>query len=332
VPQGVRMKKFIKWLFGLIVSIVIIVLIAAIVLVNLTPRKLGFETMQVEGSTVEDLGLADTKIWTIYKNFNALSEVKEETVVTNGFDDDVEKANANTFFKDSSLEGKDDYKSLFLLKNGYTVSYSLELTDKTIAYVVDNVIEHATSDHLAAKYLQDVNLDVEEITISKTEDGTGILRLVSEVDLDQYEEEIKSSLGFANRFLKVPEELYLVSNFTFTVDENGKMQATPVSLFVDGKDEAVANAVLKIALNKMGVTAEDVNSKLGEVVTTVISNMGQIGTAKTTENNVVSDLAPSYGMGGVSNHKLQFVTYNEATSLLPNLVAVATQIGSLVGD
>ena len=61
------MKVFKGIIFSLI-AIVLILVIAFAVVINLTPRQLGVADLKIEGKTVEEMGIADTKIVDIYKS------------------------------------------------------------------------------------------------------------------------------------------------------------------------------------------------------------------------------------------------------------------------
>lgn len=75
------MKVFKGIIFSLI-AIVLILVIAFAVVINLTPRQLGIADLKIEGKTVEEMGIADTKIVDIYKSVKSLSKVNESDVVT----------------------------------------------------------------------------------------------------------------------------------------------------------------------------------------------------------------------------------------------------------
>lgn len=104
--------KVLKGILFTLLAIVVIAVIAFVVVINLTPRQLGLQGLEISGETIEDMGLADLKIKDIYKSINNLSKVKEEDIVQNSYDDTEQKGKAKDNFGGSSLSDKDDYSSL----------------------------------------------------------------------------------------------------------------------------------------------------------------------------------------------------------------------------
>lgn len=92
------MKVFKGIIFSL-VAIVLILVIAFAVVINLTPRQLGVADLKIEGKTVEEMGIADTKIINIYKSIKSLSTAKEDKIVTNKFDETAEKDKSQDNFR-----------------------------------------------------------------------------------------------------------------------------------------------------------------------------------------------------------------------------------------
>ena len=101
--------KVLKGILITLVLIVVLVAVAFVVVINLTPRQLGLADMQIEGQTFEELGIADVKIINIYKSIKSLSEVEEDKVVTNKYDETQEKQKSEEKFEGSTLESTDEY-------------------------------------------------------------------------------------------------------------------------------------------------------------------------------------------------------------------------------
>lgn len=300
------MKVFKGIIFSLI-AIVLILVIAFAVVINLTPRQLGIADLKIEGKTVEEMGIADTKIVDIYKSVKSLSKVNESDVVTNTYDEEQEKDKSQDKFSGSSLDGKDDYSSIISGKVEYDTKKIVEYDDVTLAYIFNNAVQNgADSSSDAVKVLKDANVIVKEITIGVS-DGKGTMRIVSMVELGQYKSDIENALGAAKALFKVPEKVYIVSEISFTVDEtNGKMISKSESVCVNGNnDDPVTKAILNVIVGKIdGVDSVDgLNEKLGEAVSAVTYNLGGIGGVAMDENIYV------YGICGVKDHKLSLVTH-----------------------
>lgn len=300
------MKVFKGIIFSLI-AIVLILVIAFAVVINLTPRQLGIADLKIEGKTVEEMGIADTKIVDIYKSVKSLSKVNESDVVTNTYDEEQEKDKSQDKFSGSSLDGKEDYSSIISGKVEYDTKKIVEYDDVTLAYIFNNAVQNgADSSSDAVKVLKDANVVVKEITIGVS-DGKGTMRIVSMVELGQYKSDIENALGAAKALFKVPEKVYIVSEISFTVDEtNGKMISKSESVCVNGNnDDPVTKAILNVIVGKIdGVDSVDgLNEKLGEAVSAVTYNLGGIGGVAMDENIYV------YGICGVKDHKLSLVTH-----------------------
>lgn len=300
------MKVFKGIIFSLI-AIVLILVIAFAVVINLTPRQLGIADLKIEGKTVEEMGIADTKIVDIYKSVKSLSKVNESDVVTNTYDEEQEKDKSQDKFSGSSLDGKDDYSSIISGKVEYDTKKIVEYDDVTLAYIFNNAVQNgADSSSDAVKVLKDANVVVKEITIGVS-DGKGTMRIVSMVELGQYKSDIENALGAAKALFKVPEKVYIVSEISFTVDEtNGKMISKSESVCVNGNnDDPVTKAILNVIVGKIdGVDSVDgLNEKLGEAVSAVTYNLGGIGGVAMDEEIYV------YGICGVKDHKLSLVTH-----------------------
>lgn len=285
----------------------LILVIAFAVVINLTPKQLGIADLKIEGKTVEEMGIADTKIINIYKSVKSLSKVNESDVVTNKYDEEQEKDKSQDKFSGSSLDGKDDYSSIISGKVEYDTKKIVEYDDVTLAYIFNNAVQNdADSSSDAVKVLKDANVVVKEITIGVS-DGKGTMRIVSMVELGQYKSDIENALGAAKALFKVPEKVYIVSEISFTVDEtNGKMISKSESVCVNGNnDDPVTKVILNVIVGKIdGVDSVDgLNEKLGEAVSAVTYNLGGIGGVAMDENIYV------YGICGVKDHKLSLVTH-----------------------
>ena len=304
------MKVLLKLFIALLV-IVVILAIAFVVVINLTPRQLHLENVSLGGKTIDELGIADTKIINIYKSIKSIGKAKESDVVDNPVNEEEDKAAAEENMQGSSLENKDDYTDVTKGHVTYDVQRLVTYDDTTIAYILDNIVQNAdASSSSEIKALKDANLSVKELTIG-LDSGHGTLRIVTYMDLSAYQDDIKNALGAAASILPIPKYAYLVSDLTFTVDDLGQMVTTPVSVCINGNnDDPVSKAILEVMGNMAGGESIDsLNGKLGEALSQVVYNLGMIGTADTVTENIVNPLTINFGMNGVANHKLTLITH-----------------------
>ena len=295
------MKAIFKFLIALAVIIVVLVVVF-VVLINLTPRQYHLENVKLGEKTIEELGLADTKIIDIYKSIKNIDKVKEEDVVENPVNKEEEKQNASENMQGSSLADTDDYSSVATQHVVYATPKLVEYDDTTIAYILDNIIQNAGNESSdAIKAVHDAKLSVKELTVGKSGE-TGTLRVVSYMDLSGYQDQIKEALGGAAGILPIPKKAYLVSEFTFTVNELGEMVTTPTGICINGNnDDPVSKAILQVIGNMVeGEDVDSLNGKLGQAVSQVVGNLGRIG----------SSVVPlTIGMSGVADHKLTLITH-----------------------
>ena len=159
--------KVLKGVLFTLLAIVLILVIAFVVVINLTPRQLGAQNVKIDGKTIEEMGIADTKIINIYKSIKSLSAPKEDKIVTNKFDETAEKDKLKDNFSGSSLENKDDYSSIITDPVIYDTKKIVEYDDVTIAYIFNNVVQNASeSSSEAIKALRNAKIQIKELTIS----------------------------------------------------------------------------------------------------------------------------------------------------------------------
>ena len=311
------MKGFIKFLIALLV-IVVILAIAFVVLINLTPRQLHLENVAIGGKTIDELGIADTKIINIYKSIKSIGKAKESDVVHNGINEEEDSASAKENTKGSTIANADDYSSVVTTPVVYDARRLVSYDDTTIAYILNNIVQNAKDDSSAEiKALKDAKIEVKELTIIVDSEGAR-MRVVSYMDLSSYEGQIKEALGAAANILPIPKQAYLVSEISFTVETNalspslGKLVTAPISISVNGNnDDPVSQAILEVMSSMAGGESIDsLNGKLGEAISQVVGNLGQVGTATTVgDTNVIVPLSENYGMSGVASGTLTLITY-----------------------
>ena len=304
------MKFIFKFLIGLVVFLVILA-IAFVVLIHLTPRQYHLESVKLGDKTIEELGLADTKIIDIYKGIKGVGNTKESDVVHNPVNKEQEKGKADDNFEGSTLDTQDDYSSVVKEPVVYDVQRLVAYDDTTIAYILDNIIQHADAESSSeVKALKDADLSVKELTVGKAQ-ANGTLRVVSYMDLSKFQDKIKEVLGAAANILPIPKQAYLVSDFTFTISAAGKLETTSTGVCLNGNNEdPVSKAILQVIGDMIGSDVNELNGKLGEAIAQVVGNLGMVGTAETVgSTNVVNPLTIQIGLGGVADHKLTLITY-----------------------
>ena len=306
------MKKFFAGLLITILCIVVIVVVAAVVVVNLTPRQLKLEDLSLGNMTIEELGIADTKILEIIKSITNIGKVEEDDVVNRPFDSTAEKEKAEGNLDNSSVS-KGSLSDILKDKVVYDKRYLLTYQDTTIAYMLDSAIHDAENPSEAIEVLQDAHISVKEIAITK-KDSNGAIRIVAEINLGDFKAQIEDKLGVAKSFLTVPEKVFLVSELDFTVDSNGKMQTTSKSLSINGNNEdPVSKAIIQVVLSNMeeGMTLEKLNGYMGSALSEIIYNLGAIGEATVTDGNVVEG-EPTLGIGGIKENAINVITHVSA--------------------
>jgi len=308
-------KKPLGCLVKFLITIAVIIAIFAIlfvVFINLTPRQIGIADINLGGQTLSDLGIADVKFIDIYKSIKNLTNVKEEDVVQNSYDKEEENQNAKNSFAGSTLKNEDNYASIVTEKVVYDEQKLVTYNDKTLAAIFDNIVENYSGDDEAIKYLKDAKVSVKEMTILKV-DGKGYVRLVCAMDLGGYKSQIEDALGSAAGFLKVPDAVYLVSELSFDIPTSGEnqgvLQTSSKSICVNGdNNNPVTKAILSVVMGDSKDSIDDLNGKLGEALSSIIKNLGLVGTADVNSSSVVTGNI-AYGMGGVVDHNMSVITY-----------------------
>lgn len=307
-------KKLIKFLIG-IVALVVIVVIIGVILINLTPRQLKIQDIEIAGMSFDSLGIADTKLIDIYKSFNHLSEVTEGDVVNHPYVESEEKTAAENAAKGSSIEGNDNYSSIVESDITYDTERLVSYNDTTLAYIINNAVSNSDSSADGVQYLREAHMSIKEISL--TCDSSRKMRIVCYVDLKPFTDQIKDSLpSAAQSFLKIPEQMYVVSDYTITgVDEStGKMVLSSDDICINGNnDDPVTKAIVKVMLNLSGQEGgiEEINNQIGQAVSDVIGHLGKIGTGTTVSDtdNAITPGTAVIGIAGISNGKVTLITH-----------------------
>ena len=303
------MFKIIRRILCGVLALVIIVGVAFVILVNMTPRKLGFASLNIQGATIEDLGLADEKIGDIAMGFKGFANPKEDEIITNPYNEVEDKKDA-----DKALEGSkvsSDYSAIATGKVTYEKRYLKNYKDTTLAYIFNQIVESTTGTNESVQFVKELGLDLAEVTIDKTSAEMS-LNTVSKANVEKYKTQIEDTLGAAKSFITIPKEAYIASEFTFTVDtETGKMVTTSKNMVLNGdNDSVISKALFTILMNTLGkdYTIESFNEELGKGFSTILYNLGGIGTGEVNNaGEITGDY--SYSDQGVSSHQLSLVTH-----------------------
>ena len=275
-----------------ILVLVIVVVGAGLIVLNMTPADLGIADVELfDGETLTTLGLADVKLKEIPAFIKDIMNVEEDKIVTNAPKEE-DKVAAENKIAGSSVQMKEDgvsidYSSIVTDKIIYPTKQTIEYDDTTLAYIFNQMIsDGAESSDEAIEFLQEIDASINEVTISKSEEGSS-LRLVASIDLTSMTEELVSALKEAGvgSFIKLPEKAYLVSYSSITINEEG-LVTTSQSLKINDSDNPISKAIMKVLAKKANETAQEegqqvdtnanvVNDKIGEAFVSIVSNLGK---------------------------------------------------------
>lgn len=291
-----------------LVAIILIIVIAVVVVINMTPDALGIADIELfEGETLRTLGLADIKLKDAFDFIKNLMNPDTSAIVTNPVDKEVEKGVADSSIENSSVAKKDDgtidYSSIVTDKIVYPTKENITYKDTTLAFIFNQMVtDGAESSEDAIKFLQDLDAEIDEVSIIKEGEST-TLRIVASISTASIAGEVNATLEEAGvaRFFTLPEKIYAVSYSTLTL--NGDvLDTTSVSLKINDSDSPLTDAIMKALSKKADEIAED----NGEEVDTSENNVnGAIGDAFVA---VVTNLGKPVA---VNNHEIMVETYTE---------------------
>lgn len=324
----------------LVSAITFVIIIALIgggiaVLLNMTPEGLGIAEVKIQGVTLTELGLGQTKIKDIIKNFKSLVNVKEADVVQNGYDDKVEadKAEGNLGSVLPSVgEGEKkepDFTTIIQNPVFYDKQYLISYDDTTIAYIFNKIIEQSvikadnttsTEGQKGLEFIKKINGKINEISVIKNADGSFELRIVLSVSLADFKADIAKELGSLSNIVPIPEKVFLVSRRELSANAEGKIETKDISLSIGGNENNPLNKALMKIINKVAASqssnsAEEIdtkfiNDKIGQGFAEVIAHLGKIGTATTVseEDNTVTEGSEILGAVGLDKGKITVIT------------------------
>ena len=211
------------------------------------------------------------------------------------------------------LNGNLDYLKLAEGKVYTTRAMKYCFGDRQLAYAFNQLLQQAVekgsffSEDL--KSLGEMGARIEEITVAKDETGY-YLRTVASVAMTEDTKKQLSSIPFLN----LKDRIYVTSYNRISVNTDGTLQTSPMSVSVNGQSEALSKVILDIAIGEQDGKPADVylNDTVGSAFADVLRNLGQIGTADADENGYVTG-NETIGEAGLKEHEITVLT----NTLLP---------------
>lgn len=308
------MFKLLKGLIAFVLVVVVVAGIGLVVVANMTPRDLNLTQVSIGGKTIEELGLADTKIKDIFKSFNSLSDNKD--VVDNPYDQAAEEQNASDAMAGSSIENEENYLPLLDGKVTYDKQYLKVYQDKTLAYIFNNIVTSASNQDGTLEELRNINGTIEQMSI-KVADGKPSLNVIGKFSIVQFKQQIVEQLGVLASFVKIPDYLYIKVDFDVAVDSLGMMTLASTGYSINGQEnDPVIKALLEVVQSAdSSFNIQSVVEKLALGISSVVGNLGRIASATTGADGTASDIV--YGVSGIGDRSLSVVTYTHIEGILP---------------
>lgn len=308
------MFKLLKGLIAFVLVVVVVAGIGLVVVANMTPRDLNLTQVSIGGKTIEELGLADTKIKDIFKSFNSLSDNKD--VVDNPYDQATEEQSASDAMAGSSIENEENYLPLLDGKVTYDKQYLKVYQDKTLAYIFNNIVTSASNQDGTLEELRNLNVTIEQMSINVV-DGKPSLNVIGKFSIVQFKQQIVEQLGVLASFVKIPDYLYIKVDFDVAVDSLGMMTLASTGYSINGQeDDPVIKALLEVVQSAdSSFNIQSVVEKLALGISSVVGNLGRIASATMGADGTASDIV--YGVSGIGDGSLSVVTYTHIEGILP---------------
>lgn len=306
-----------KTLIGIVV---IVLLIGGAILwfVNQTPASLGFDDYEISGTSIREMGLADTKIKALYSVLKAFFNVNEADIVKNPYDPVADKESADATFAQINLplDGEDlDY--LYLLENPLITENPelVKLKDTEIAYVLNAMVDQAVEGEEGfeqAEMVKEMNASFIQVTITKNQQEM-TLEMMLRVDISSIREQIP--VPFVGNV--IPNVVYLNSINTLIIDDEGKISTTSKNVAINGMSDQLSTSIVNTLFASLAQEQteqspiEYFNDSFGELFRLIINNVGLVGDAELTTTGEVIENTIDYGEQGVTNHYIQVITRTE---------------------
>lgn len=299
--------------------VVVIVFVGVVVLLNMTPRKLHLSGVSIGGGTIEEYGLADTKILQIIKGVRSAT-AKESAVVTNGYNAESEAERARVLFEGSTNFGNvTEYSGLLDQNANFNNRYVRTAADTTLAYIVNSAFTNSDALQLAAD-----GFTVSELTItrSQTDEGvpTGHMRVVVSVSVNTILDTAKELLSKFKFIagLKTLDTLYLVCNADFSVvgegEHAGKIVFSNVTSTIGKEDDNELTSMFFTMIASSAGAEGDVEQyrtnltqSLFDHIASIVNHIAEIGNSAANDSGVMVGVK-KLGMDGVEDHQLIYIT------------------------
>lgn len=275
-----------------IVIIVLILVIAWLIIGNMTPAKLGVaDTAIINGQTLRDFGLQDTKIKELLSFVMSMqSPPKPENIVTNA-PTEQDKTNVEQSMSGSSITNQDGSINYGELVNGkvtFAEKKQLTLKDTELAHLFNSVMQvynqADTGVNEQLEILQRLNAQFLEVTITNI-DNRLVLKSVLSLDISEY-------VGNINiPFIKLSNTLYVtVTNYIDSVSQEGILQLSARTVAVNGQSEQLSALILDNVLNQIAGEAmfskDDICNGVATAFSYGVSNLGKVGTLVDNVENI----------------------------------------------
>ena len=319
---------------GCLIKLLIAVLIVAVVLgiavaiiLNMTPDQLGIADVDINGTTLREMGLADVKMKEVLKFVKDVLNADSAKIVQNPYSSETEKTTSENNLQSAVNVGSSEsgglvYSDILKDKVVYDEEYFYEYKDTTLAYIFQSILDEGeaavSEDNGAIDFLREINGKVDEISIYSSGNGYE-LRTVFSIDVSEFRSEIESLIPI--KIVKIPDRIYLVSYSSVGADSDGRLVTDGRAIRINDVDSVVADAIFKVlsdAADESVDTDEDlgdentVNDLIGEGFAAVVANLGKVGVAAFDPETRLVTGETSLGAEGIKDHALTVVTYTSS--------------------
>lgn len=316
----------IKLLIAILVIAVVLGIAVAIIL-NMTPDQLGIADVDINGTTLREMGLADVKMKEVFKFVKDVLNADSAKIVQNPYSPETEKTTSENNLQSAVNVGSSEsgglvYSDILKDKVVYDEEYFYEYKDTTLAYIFQSILDEGeaavSEDNGAIDFLREINGKVDEISIYSSGNGYE-LRTVFSIDVSGFRSEIESLIPI--KIVKIPDRIYLVGYSAIAADSDGRLVTDGRAIRINDVDSVVADAIFKVlsdAADESVDTDEDlgdentVNDLIGEGFAAVVANLGKVGVAAFDPETRLVTGETSLGAEGIKDHALTVVTYTSS--------------------
>ena len=316
----------IKLLIAILVIAVVLGIAVAIIL-NMTPDQLGIADVDINGTTLREMGLADVKMKEVFKFVKDVLNADSAKIVQNPYSPETEKTTSESNLQSAVNVGSSEsgglvYSDILKDKIVYDEKYFYEYRDTTLAYIFQSILDEGeaavSEDNGAIDFLREINGKVDEISIYSSGNGYE-LRTVFSIDVSGFRSEIESLIPI--KIVRIPDRIYLVSYSSVGADSDGRLVTDGRAIRINDVDSVVADAIFKVlsdAADESVDTDEDlgdentVNDLIGEGFAAVVANLGKVGVAAFDPETRIVTGKTSLGAEGIKDHALTLITYTSS--------------------